>query len=306
LYRSVDLQSVVEGNYQQTPCNLGFSAVPAGVYTSAVDPFVGPCYNPRPGTTAGVPNSNIFVNDLWSSGGNGIYNALTASLTKRFSHGLQFQANYTYSRAIDDVTDYTTLLAPFRPGYLNQDRAVSSFNVTHNFVANAVYVTPSHIGGNFLSKSLGDITISPIVYAHTGIPFTLLTPGLGGFLHNGTSNINEARPYFEPRNSGQGPGFVSWDLKVSKPIYISRDRGLKLEVIAEAQNLLNHTNFAAVNNIFPADPNLALPNGGTLQNGPFNNIHGVAPTSVAGLSDPLAFSKAFPPRYVSFGLQLAF
>jgi len=293
LYRSVHIEQVVEGNFQRTPCSA----------TSAIDPFAGPCYAPKPGTTAGVPNALIIQNNTWSSSGNGIYNALTASLTKRFSHGLQFQANYTYSRAIDNTSDYSTLSTPFRPDALSQDRAVSSFNVTHNFVANAVYVTPSHLGGDFLSKVLRDITVSPIVYAHTGIPFTLLVPGLT----NGTNGrTSEARPWFEPRNSGRGPDFISCDLRVSKALYINQDKGVKLNVIAQAQNLLNRTNFAAVNNIFPANPDLVLPNGGTLLSGPFNNIGGFAPMSVSQLSQPLAFSSAFPPRYVSFGLQLAF
>jgi len=303
LYRSVHIEQVVEGNFQQAPCNAVFP----GVYTSAIDPFVGPCYAAKPGTTAGVPNALVFQNSTWSSSGNGIYNALTASLTKRFSHGLQFQANYTFSRAIDDTSDYSTLSTPFRPDELSQDRSVSSFNVTHNFVANAVYVTPSHVGGNFMSKVLKDIAVSPIVYARSGIPFTLLVPGLGGVSGNGTiGRTSEARPWFEPRNSGTGPDFISWDLRVSKALYINPDRGVKLNVIAQAQNLFNRTNFAAVNNIFPANPNLVLPNGGTLQNGPFNNIDGFAPTSVSQLSQPLAFSAAYPPRYVSFGLQLAF
>jgi len=179
--------------------------------------------------------------------------------------------------------------------------------VTHNFVANAVYITPSKAGGEFWSKVLGDIAISPIVTAHTGIPFTLLVPGLGGVEGNGTiGHTAEARPWYEPRNSGIGPGFVGWDMRVSKPFYINRDKGVKLDAIAQAQNLLNHTNFAAVNNIFPADPGFALPNGGQLLNGPFNNIHGFVPTSVSQLSAPLAFTKAYPPRYVSFGLQMSF
>jgi len=303
LYRSVHVEQTVEGNFQRAPCNAVFP----GVYSSAIDPFVGPCYAARPGTTAGVLNALVFQNSVWSSSGNGIYNALTASLTKRFSHGLQFQANYTYSRAIDNTSDYSTLSTPFRPDQLSQDRSVSSFNVTHNFVANAVYATPSHVGGDFLSKVLRDITISPILYARSGIPFTLLVPGLGGLSGNGTiGRTSEARPWYEPRNSGRGPDFVSCDLRFSKAFSLNQEKGVKLNVIAQAQNLFNRVNFAAVNNIFPANPNLVLPNGGTLLAGPFNNIGGFAPTTVSQLSQPLAFSSAYPPRYVSFGLQLTF
>jgi hypothetical protein len=76
-------------------------------------------------------------------------------------------------------------------------------------------------------------------------------------------------------------------------------------VIAQAQNLLNRTNFAAVNNNFPADPNYPLPGGGTLANGPFN-VRGFIPASVAQLSQPLAFTSAYPARQVSLALRLSF
>ena len=80
---------------------------------------------------------------------------------------------------------------------------------------------------------------------------------------------------------------------------------MKIDLIVQVQNLFNRTNFAVVNNIFPADPNFALPGGGNLLNGPYN-VHGFAPTSVSQLSQPLAFTSAYPPRYISIGLKLAF
>ena len=302
LYRSVHVEQVVEGNYQQAPCNV----VNPAAFTAAIDPFVGPCYTPRPGTTAGVPNSLVFVNNVWSSIGNGLYQGLTASVTRHYSHGLQFQANYTLSRAEDDTSDYSSLSVPFRPDQLAKDWAISDFNVTNSFVANAVYNTPFRSSGGFWSKALADISISPILTAHSGIPFTLLVPGLGGASGNGTiGHTSDARPWNEPRNEGRGAPFATWDMRVSKAFYLNREKGLKLELIAQAQNLLNRTNFAAVNNIFPANPNFTLPNGGNLLNGPYN-AQGFAPTSVSQLSQPLAFTSAYPPRLVSFSLQLAF
>jgi len=302
LYRSVHIEQVAEGNFQKAPCNV----VNPAQFTTAIDPFVGPCYVPRPGTTAGVPNSLVFVNDVWSSIGTGLYQGFTASVTKRYGHGLQFQANYTWSRAEDDTSDYSTLSVPFRPDQLNKDWAISDFNVTHNFVANAVYNIPVHAGGSFWSRALADISVAPIVTVRSGIPFTLLVPGLGGTSGNGTiGHTSDARPWNEPRNVDRGAPFATWDMRVSKAIYIKKEKGVKVDVIAQAQNLLNRTNFAAVNNIFPANPNFTLPNGGTLLNGPYN-AQGFAPTTVSQLSQPLAFTSAYPARQVSCSLQLAF
>ncbi|MGD0435245.1 MAG: carboxypeptidase regulatory-like domain-containing protein, partial [Bryobacteraceae bacterium] len=75
--------------------------------TGVVDPFIGPIYTQI--------NPNIIQNDTYSSIGNSTYNGLTASLSRRFSNGLQFQANYTFSKAIDDATDFNSNFTAFRP-----------------------------------------------------------------------------------------------------------------------------------------------------------------------------------------------
>jgi len=300
-YRGVHIQQNQEANYIQDP------AIP-------VDPFVGPFYMPKPGETAGEPNTQILQNNQFASIGSSNYNGLTASLTKRFSHGLQFQANYTFSKAIDNTSDYSSLSTPFRPDLVNEDRSLSDFNITHNFVANAVYTTQFH-GDGLVSKVFGHISISPIVYARSGVPFTLLVPGLS----NGAgSHTSEARPFAEGRNDGIGPKFVSWDMRISKAIYLKKDSTLRLDLIAQATNLLNHTNFSSVSNIFPdtavVDPATGLttsalvptPEGTVdLLHGPYN-FKGFVPTSAAELTSPLAFRSANPPREASFALQFAF
>jgi hypothetical protein len=227
---------------------------------------------------------------------------MTASLTRRLGHGFELQANYTFSRAIDDTSDFSSLSAPFRPDLLNLDRSLSDFNISHNFVTNAVYTTPFHgVQGSVLRRMLADLTVSPIVRAHTGIPFTLLTPGLS----NGTIGDNaNARPWYEGRNNGIGPGFASWDLRISKALF-HMESGVRLDLVAQAQNVLNRINFAVVNNNFPADPSFPLPGGGTLENGPYN-VRGFVPASVSQLSNPLAFTAAYPSRQISFGLKAAF
>jgi Carboxypeptidase regulatory-like domain len=302
LYHSVHIEQNAEVNY------VTDTALP-------VDPFIGPFYEPKPGSTVGEPNANILQNNQFSSIGNATYHGGTVSLTKRYGHGLQFQANYTYSRAIDDTSDYSSLSTPFRPDLLPLDRSASDFNITHSFVANAVYNMPFHAGQGILAAIFADVTVSPIVYARSGVPFTLLVPGLANGAGGHTS---EARPYQEGRNTGIGPDFYSWDMRISKALYIRRDSGVRLEVIAQGTNLLNRANFNRVNNTFPdtavVDPVTGLtasalvttPEGVVnLLNGPYR-YRGFVPTSAAELTTPLAFSSADPPRQLSFALQLAF
>ena len=306
LYRGVHIEQNEEANYKINP------SIPP-------DPFIGPFYQPKAGSTAGEPNTAVLQNNQYSSIGSSTYNGLTASLTKRYGRGLQFQANYTYSHAIDNTSDYSSLSTPFRPGSEALDRSTSNFNITHNFVANAVYTTPFQSGqSGLLNKLFADISISPAVYLRSGVPFTLLVPGIGS---NGAgSHLSEARPFHEGRNQGIGPNFYSWDMRVSKEFYLLRERGVRMELIAQATDILNHTNFAAVNNIFPntavftTDPQtgpttsalVPTPQGTVdLLNGPYR-YKGFVPKSAAELSSPLAFTSANPARQLSFAIELKF
>ncbi len=306
-YAGIHIQQIQEANLAPY--------APAGV-----DPFVGPYYLPKPGSTDGESNTTITQNDETTSAGHSTYNGLTASLTKRYGHGLQFQANYTWSKAIDNVSDFSSQSTPFRPGLLNLDRAVSDFNIKNSFVANAVYTSPLHHGGDGLFRSVySDFVIAPIVQVRDGVPFTELVPGIGGAASNGnSSHTSEARPFHEGRNLGVGPGYASFDLRISRAIVLRRDTPLRLNLIAQSSNVLNHTNFTSVQNIFPNTGNSNMPGVATtaalvdtpegtvdLLNGPYN-LKGFRPAGAAQLTSPLAFKTAAPPRQISFGLELAF
>ncbi len=113
-------------------------------------------------------------------------------------------------------------------------------------------------------------------------------------------------------------------MRISKALYLNRERGVHLDVIAQATDILNHTNFSAVNNIFPnaaafpADPItgaqvgpttsalVSTPEGNVdLLKGPYR-YKGFASKSATELSSPLSFTQTNPPRQLSFALQLTF
>ncbi len=305
-YAGVHIQQIQEANLAQT------GLVP-------VDPFVGPYYLPKAGSTGGEPNSTITQNDETTSSGHSTYNGLTASLTKKYGHGLQFQVNYTWSKAIDNVSDFSSQSTPFRPGLLNLDRAVSDFNIKNSFVANAVYTSPVHRGGDSFARNLySDFVVAPIVQVRDGVPFTELVPGIGGPASNGnSSHTTEARPFHEGRNLGVGPGYSTFDLRISRGIVLKRDSPFRIDLIAQSSNVLNHTNFTSVQNIFPNTGTVTpgvpttsaivnTPEGNVdLLNGPYN-LRGFRPVGASQLTSPLAFKTAAPPRQISFGLELAF
>ena len=270
MYRGVHLPLDQQINSQET-----------GVW----DPVWGPQYTSI--------NPALAQNNAYSSIGNSTYHGLTTSLSKRYSAHFQAQLNYTFSKAIDDVTDFNSQFASFFPTRLYLERGISAYNIKNNFVGNAVYTTPFSAGAghSVVSRALADMTLSPIVYLRSGIPFDIRVPGAS----NGTVGDSlYARPWYVPRNSGIGPDFYDFDLRLTKALYIDRDRGLKVEAIVEGKDLLNHVNFSSVNDQFAVGDPLLL-------SGPFNAAgnKNLSPTV------PLGFTSAYAGRQVQFGLRLA-
>jgi len=270
MYRGVHIQLDQETNYRET---------------GAIDPEWGPQYAPI--------NPNIIQANTYSSIGNSTYHGLTVSLTKRYSRNFQAQVNYTFSKAIDDATDFNSQFASFFPTRLNLERGISAYNVPHNFVANAVYNSPlkAGTGASFWSHIFADTMFSPVLHLRSGIPFTIRVPGA----ENGTLGHNlYARPWYLERDTGKGPAFYDLDARLVKSLYINRDRGIKCELIGEGTNLLNHTNFSSVNDQFSAgDPFLLT--------GPFN----VQGNKKLSPSTPLGFTSAFAGRQMQVALRFA-
>jgi hypothetical protein len=280
--------------------------------TKPIDPLLGPMLTVNPATNKLVPGLGgvqvplIETLTNYCACGGAIYHAGTISLTRRMANHLQFQTNYTFGKSIDDVLDFSSFNSSFYPTIPGKDRAISPYNITHSLTGTLVYTTPFHSGAghNWVSRALADITLSPVVNTHSGIPFELfIDPGQGlghpalPFLPNPTGTFatpptgngltqeaaNQARPFNAPRNSGIGAWFYRTDFRLSKDFYVNRDRGFKVAAIATASNIFNHTNFTGVNGDFPGVTNSASPlatnfplsSGGSvnLLNGPYN-LHG--------------------------------
>ncbi|MGA8868920.1 MAG: carboxypeptidase regulatory-like domain-containing protein, partial [Candidatus Sulfotelmatobacter sp.] len=92
-------------------------------------PFSSPNCNPVANTGCppnGVPVfTSIFAQDTIA---NSAYNSLQASLEKRFSHGLQFEAAYTWSKSFDEASSFEGILNPIDP---RRSRSLSQFYARH-------------------------------------------------------------------------------------------------------------------------------------------------------------------------------
>ncbi len=219
-------------------------------------------------------------NNEYASVANAVYHGGILEIKKRFTDHFTLFANYTYSKAIDDSTDFNSDYAAFNEVDLAGDRSLSDFDQRHKFVIAAVIDSPwQH------SKLLSGFELSPVLTYNSGHPFNLLA----GADVNGDNHFTNDRPPGASRNSGLGPNFVSFDMRLGYTIKLGEQRSLRFT--AEGFNIANRTNFARVNNTV-----------GAAFAPPFN-VHGTAALSP---SQPLGFTAALPKREIQLGLRFDF
>ncbi|HEV3304957.1 MAG TPA: carboxypeptidase regulatory-like domain-containing protein [Candidatus Sulfotelmatobacter sp.] len=215
----------------------------------------------------GVPVfTNIFAEDTIAASA---YNSLQASLEKRFSHGLQLQAAYTFSKSLDWASSFEETVNPFN---YRASRALSLFNSAQRFVLNYYWDLPIPRYNGFKEKVLDDWSMSGIIQFQTGFPIRIQTqddaelisslfflsadaPQLSGPLQilnpkkNGNAYLNASQfsdpPLGSfsttPRSICCGPGENQWDVTFSKRVALSEAKYFQFR--ADIFNLFNKTEF---------------------------------------------------------------
>ena len=126
----------------------------------------------------------------YTSGGTQSYNALQISVTKNFSHGLQFTSNYTWSKNLDasSVATLSNVGSIYNPFDLSANRGISDLSVPQIWNNTFVYQTPALTNlGRFGNAVLGNWEISGIWTLHSGTPFSI-NGGMGN--NNSESQVN--------------------------------------------------------------------------------------------------------------------
>lgn len=137
---------------------------------------------------------DFIGNGSWSS-----YNALQAEIRRRLSHGLYFQANYTYSKAYTDFegtdANFSALLDLGQGGVVEKKRQTN--DVTHIFKANGVWELPIGPGkrlfnfDGFLGQLFGGWQMNGIVEQRSGRPISFIS-GRGTLNRSARSGKNTA------------------------------------------------------------------------------------------------------------------
>ena len=251
---------------------------PNPITIAGTRPFSSPfCQPTGPTSGTGCPPdipvfSSIFVQDTV---GNSAYNSLQASLDKRYSHGLQFQAAYTFSKSLDNASSFENIVNPFNA---RASRSLSLFHATHRFVFSPVWELPIPKHEGLTGKVANGWQVSGIVTYQTGFPIRLLsgddtelTTSDADFEPVGQLQVVAPAQFLNPHNnvtsSGQhlffnpasfqdsalgtfgngpralccGPGISQSDISIEKKTPISEK--LNTEFRAEFYNAFNHTQF---------------------------------------------------------------
>jgi len=223
--------------------------------------------------TRGPLGPNFHNDDYDASIGNSNYNSFQASL-RHSGTRLDLMLAYTFSKSIDQASSISDPLNPFN---FRLTRALSAWDLTHNFVATYQYQLPlGHFSGRakFLTEGW---SISGITRLSSGFPVTISSDGdrsFMGSLPNGVNNHSLDLPDFttgplklngDPRTgleyfntslfspnalgtpgsasrrSFHGPGMVNFDLALLRSFRFSESKALQFRL--ETFNAFNHAQF---------------------------------------------------------------
>jgi hypothetical protein len=267
------------------------------------------------------PNHYLSGGFFWYTEGNSSYNALQTNVTRRFSHNLEFRANYTWSKNLDINSALTGAQATneaqmvLNRNNLREDWGPSALNAEHQASLSARYDLPFGRGKQWLGSitGFGDKVISGwqlnvIATLLSGFP---ITPQIGSNRSGDGDTRNPDRPsvneaftgpiiegnpsqWFNPNafvlppagtygDAGRGilTGPGLADLDLSLFKNLAIAERTNLQIRAEFFNTLNHANFGTPNAIV---------------------FSGTQTSATAGLIT----STATTSRQIQFGMKLTF
>jgi outer membrane receptor protein involved in Fe transport len=219
------------------------------------------CGNLAPKITTTRQNTEFSTVRELTTEGYSHYNGVVLALQRKFSAGLQGSVSYTWSHALDSVSNggilpwslndsVLTQISPFNQeiNYGNSD-----YDVRHSVNANYVYEVPFKFSNGFLNQVLGGWTLSGTFFYHTGYPFSVTdSTGERALLRNGTNTTYLAN--------------------ITGPVdYFSCTRGPAVTVPAGgSDNCLDFSSFSPVGtpgtvNAVTGTPNIAIPGTFTTQ-----------------------------------------
>jgi hypothetical protein len=202
-----------------------------------------------------------------------IHHGGTFEIEKRFSRGFSLHSSYAFSKTINNAESVANLAdLPEGPG-IGLERAVSRQSVPHRYTLTFVSKIPSDV------KVLRDFKFSSLLTAQSGRRFNVFA----GSDANGDGNPLSDRPGQLGRNTLEGPGFATFDMRVAREVRFNEK--VSAEFSGDFFNLFNRTNITDLNTVY-GSPSLSA-----------------APSPVLGFGTPRDAANSFQVQY---GVKLRF
>jgi hypothetical protein len=235
-----------------------------------------------PGSTDAVIQSTTFpvsTINLLENSAQSWYDAAYVNLRRRYSHGLSFLANYTFSKSLTNAPDFRSAMDEASIPQNNHDLAAEKglgCDVRHRFALSAVYAIPAYRRAAFTRLLTQNWTFSTIYQVQSGMPFTISV--FGDTANSGTvlgenpirANVT-GQPVFVPgthiadewfnpaafatpaaftygdvgRNTVPGPGMQTMDIALQRAFRLTER--LNFQFRGEAFNALNKVNLGTPN-----------------------------------------------------------
>ena len=283
---------------------VGQGCGPFGEDSIYVVPGTGQTFNgTRPYSVTsgrGLANGQLdFQSNTWEATvANSTYDALQASLEKNVGN-FRLLAAYGWSKSFDNSSGFYDQINPYTAQH---SRALSTFDLTHNFVVSYSYDFPfAKSAHGIRGKVLAGWTLSGITRFTTGFPVTLSEGDDASLCGCGGADVpnynGQAIHFSNPRHGGQyfdtgpftfedpgvagnssrrffhGPGINNWDLALHKGTQITEKAALEFR--AEFFNVFNHAQFTS-------------PSGG-IDAGNFGQVTGVRAPRIGQLALKFSF-----------------
>jgi outer membrane receptor protein involved in Fe transport len=235
--------------------NLGYLFVAGHKLVRPIDLNVAPHVGTFPGTNKDIYNFAILDRNIpappggspgtngifyfTDSTGNSVYHGVTLQVTEKAGQYLRLNANYTFSKTLDDGTFVTFVSTPQSNDQRSLERAYSNQDARHRFVANFVATGPQN-------TFLRNFELSSIITLQSPRPFTIFV----GFDANSDGNPVTDRVGLSRRNTYRGDSLRTVDMRLSRTFHFA-EHG-QLQLLAESFNLFNRANVDEVFSVYGA------------------------------------------------------
>jgi hypothetical protein len=185
-----------------------------------------------------------------SSNVNSNYNAFVAEIQNHTLRSIQFDANYTWSHALDFNQNADTTLAgngwydPYHNSRVNYGN--SAYNVPNRFVAYALYTAPNTSSESWVKYLANGWSVSDSFQMQNGLPYTASASGFVGdaVLSDWNGASGSALIPEIGLNTNQYPRKIVDDARLQKDFAITE--GIHWQFFANVFNIANHQNVDGI------------------------------------------------------------